>query len=92
LQLAWITTAPGLALTIGGAAGLVAGGLGGAVIGPVSGRIGQLSAAINSGGSAAGADQLAELQTLQAKLRQAERREVVMMIIAIAGMAAARYL
>jgi hypothetical protein len=71
---------------------LVAGGLGGAVIGPISSRIRQLNAAMNSGGSAPSADQLAELQTLQAKLRQAERREVVMMIIAIADMAAARYL
>jgi uncharacterized membrane protein len=92
LQLAWITSAPGLALTIGGLAGIVAGGIGGGVAGRTAQKIAQVSAAIASRPGAPSEAQLAELQALQQKAKVAQDWTVGLMIVAVAGMAIARYL
>jgi hypothetical protein len=89
LQLAWITTAPGLTLTIGGLAGIAAAGVGGGVTGRTAKQIAQL----NAGHQGAPSDvQSAELRSLQQRLQHAQRWTVALMIVAVIGMSVARYL
>jgi len=92
LQPAWIMSPPGLALTIGGLAGIAAGGIGGGIAGPTAQKIGQLSAQLSRTQGAPSTAQLTELRSLQQKMQQAQRLSVGLMIIAVAGMAVARYL
>ncbi|CAG0937346.1 hypothetical protein TFLX_06271 [Thermoflexales bacterium] len=92
LQLAWITTAPGLALTIGSLAGIAAGVIGGGVAGRTGEKIGQLNAQLGHNQGAPSEAQLSELQGLQQKMKRAQRLSVGLMIIAVVGMAIARYL
>lgn len=92
LQLAWITTAPGLALTIGGLAGIAAGAIGGGVAGRTAQKIGQLNAQLSHNQGAPSEGQLSELRGLQQKMRRAQLVSVALMIVAVAGMAVARYL
>jgi uncharacterized membrane protein len=92
VQLTWITTAPGLALTIGGLAGIAAGVIGGGVAGPTAQKIGQFSAQLSRNQGAPSEAQLTELRGLQQKMQRAQRLSVGLMIIAVAGMAVARYL
>jgi hypothetical protein len=92
LQLAWIMSPPGLALTIGGLAGIAAAGIGGGIAGPTAQKIGQLSAQMSRNQGAPSEAQLTELRGLQQKMQRAQRWSVGLMIIAVAGMAVARYL
>ncbi len=92
LQLAWITSAPGLALTIGGLAGIAAAGIGGGVAGRTAQKIGQLNAQLGRNQGAPSEAQLSELRRLQQKMQWAQRLSVGLMVIAVAGMAIARYL
>ena len=92
LQLAWITTAPGLALTISGLAGIAAGVIGGGIAGRTAREIGQLNAQLSRSQGAPSEAQSSELRGLQQKMRRAQLLSVGLMIIAVAGMAVARYL
>lgn len=92
LQLAWITTAPGLALTIGGLTGIAAGVIGGGIAGRTAQKIGKINAQLNGNQSAPSEAQLSILQGLQQKMRRAQYWSVGLMIVAVVGMSIARYL
>jgi hypothetical protein len=92
LQPAWISTATGLTLTLGGVAGIAAGAIGGGVAGRTAQKIGQLNAAIGNSPGTPGEAQLVELRTLQQRMKQAQLWSIALMIVAVAAMAVARYL
>jgi hypothetical protein len=86
-----VATPYGASLTVGALSAIVAFGLGGSIIRPSMMRV------LRIGGAAAAAggptpEQAAEMQTLQARARSVGGVVVVLLIVAVAGMAAARYL
>jgi uncharacterized membrane protein len=91
LNLAWITTGPGLGFTIGSVAALVAFFVGSLGIGPTSGRLGALGQQIAAAGGPPSPDQLSALETLEKRLSQFETLDFVMLVIAMLTMATARY-
>jgi uncharacterized membrane protein len=92
LQVSWITSGPGLTLTIGSVAGLVAFVLGLTVNGPTAKQIAALGQEMQTAGEPPSPAQMAKMQTLQEKLRRAGILDAVLLGIAVAGMAIARYM
>jgi uncharacterized membrane protein len=88
LQLSWITSPVGLGFTIGALAALASYFYGALVMGPTARRFGELHAAIHA---EATAKQQAELSRLDARMSTGGRINIVLMIIALLGMATARY-
>lgn len=88
----WLMTKAGIALTIGGLAGLAAMLHGGAVLGRLSTRLAQIGKAIASAGGPPQPEQLQEIQTLQGKLQRGSVISVILMCVALAGMALAQSL
>jgi hypothetical protein len=89
----WIGTAPGLTLTVGAVCGIAAFALGLSVVRPTIREtlaIGREIAA--SGGGPPSPDQGARLQALQRRSKDVGRVIVPLLVVAVVGMAAARYL
>jgi uncharacterized membrane protein len=89
--LAWILAPSGLTLTIGALAGILGAVVGGAGTGRTSARMAALGRAMQAAGGPPQPAQLAEMQALQARLRQVGVWNAVLLVIAVAGMAMARY-
>jgi uncharacterized membrane protein len=86
----WITATGGIVLTVGSVAGILAFGHGAATVGRLSG---EMAAALREiEGQAATPDQLAHIQQLGRKLGTHSNISLVLMIIAVVGMASARYM
>jgi uncharacterized membrane protein YdcZ (DUF606 family) len=92
IQAAWIRTPPGLAFTIGGLAGLVAAIIGVFVSRPAGSRMGSLGRQIVTAGGQPTVSQMAEMQSLAARLEKALYQTAYLSAISLAGMAVARYL
>lgn len=88
----WISSAGGVVLTIGSVAGISEFLFGGMVIGPTAKQLSGLGAEIERGGGPPSTDQSARLNTLQSRLGRTEIVSAVLTIVAVAGMAAARYI
>lgn len=88
----WMESDGGIVLSIGSLAGLLAFGHGGAVIGPTSSKLGKLGEEISKQGTPPTPEQIAELNALQAKSVLHVRISVILMIVAVLGMSAARYM
>jgi uncharacterized membrane protein len=88
----WVTTGTGLVLAIGGLSGLFAFLEGLLVSRPTTLRIAALGRAVAAAGGPPTPAQGAELQTLAAKLERALYRGAYLLLAALVGMAAARYL
>lgn len=88
----WLMTKAGIALTIGGLAGLLASLHGGAVLGRHGARLAEIGKAITSAGGPPKPEQVQELQTLQGKIQRGSVISVILMCIALAGMALAQSL
>lgn len=88
----WIMTKAGLALTIGGLAGLAAFGHGGAVVGRMTARLSQLGQTIAAAGGPPTPAQTQELQTLQDRLQRNTVITAVLMSVALIGMSVAQVL
>jgi hypothetical protein len=91
LSLAWITSGPGLTLTIGSVAGLSAFAIGTAVNGPTARQIAAVGQEMQAAGGPPGPAQLETMRTLQARLRKAGVVDALLLAIAVAGMAIASY-
>jgi hypothetical protein len=92
LQIAWITSAPGLAFTIGGLAGLLA-WIGGNALIPLNlGRVSAVAAEMKAGGGPPSAELLGRMHAAQQRLRMIGAADLVLLGIALLGMATARYL
>ena len=86
LQASWIFSLSGLALTIGGSAGILAFLLGLTVQGPSAARMSALQKGIQAAGAPPTSDQMQELQRLQERIAIASRWGAVLMVIAVLGM------
>ncbi|HEV8352854.1 MAG TPA: hypothetical protein VGR24_01515 [bacterium] len=92
LQSAWIGSALGLTLTIGGVAGTIAFLRGVFITKPVSDRLGELGKVVAASGGPPSPEQMAEMQRLQAKLTSGARVVAYLLGFTVLAMAAARYL
>jgi uncharacterized membrane protein len=92
LDVDWITSAPGLAFTVGGLAAIGAFAMGLAVIKPAVDRMGALGAEIAASGGPPSPQQGAQLLALETRLRNVGRIDIVLLTLAVLTMATARYL
>jgi hypothetical protein len=88
----WMFGAGGIGFTIGGLAAIAAWAAGLGAVRPRVTRLGAIGAAVQSSGGPPSAEQQAEIGKLQAELRTLGLTHVVLFVIAVAGMASARYL
>lgn len=91
INLAWITTGPGLGFTIGSLASLVAFFVGGLGIGPTSEKMAALGGQIAASGQGPVPEQINQMETLEKKLNRAEQIDFILLAIAMLTMATARY-
>lgn len=92
LQVAWITSGPGLGFTIGALAAIAGLGVGFSVTRPAVLRMGALGAEIQASGQPPTAEQDAELHEIQDRSALAGRWTLTLVAIALLAMATARYL
>jgi uncharacterized membrane protein len=92
LQVNWISTPPGVAITIGSLAGILAFLLGLTVQMPASARMAALQKEIQAAGGPPALAQMEEMRVLQDRISNASRWGAVLMVIAVLGMAVAREL
>ena len=88
---AWMHSGPGMTYSIGGTLAILAAIFGMVVNSPTAKKLGQLGAAIRTGGGAPSAEQAAEMQRLQKRLGVASSIVAGVLVIAVACMAVARY-
>lgn len=88
----WVTSRPGLALALGGAAAVLAAAVGGAVDRPVRVRMAALSKSVEAQGGAPTAQQAQELAALQGRIERGAWIVAALLVIAAGAMAVARYL
>ena len=91
LSLDWITSGPGLTLTIGVVAGLVAFAMGFSVNGPTAKKISALGGEMQAAGGPPTPAQIGAMGALQERMRRAGVIEAIILAVAIAGMAMASY-
>jgi hypothetical protein len=87
---AWTRSGPGFVFGLGGVLGIVGAGIGMAVNSPRESG-GALGAAAQARGGPPSPDELAEMQRLQARLAGSSRWVAVLLLLATAAMAVARY-
>jgi hypothetical protein len=92
LDLDWIGSATGLALTIGAICGIVAFVIGLTVVRPTTTATLALGREVAEGGGTPTPEQSARMQALQARGKATGRALVPLLVIAVAAMASARYL
>ena len=88
----WIGSAQGIWLTVGALAGIVAFVIGLTVVRPTTHAMLALGREIAAGGGPPTSEQAATQQALQARARATGRVIVPLLVVAVAAMAAARYL
>jgi uncharacterized membrane protein len=91
-QFNWISTPPGIALTIGSVAGILAFLLGLTVEMPTTNRMAAIQKEIQTVGQPTSPAQMEELHALQERMTIASRWAAVLMVIAVLGMTMAREL
>ncbi|HYN79951.1 MAG TPA: hypothetical protein VES88_00500 [Gemmatimonadaceae bacterium] len=89
---AWASSRTGMVLGIGAVAGIIAGGIGGGVVGRLGKKMMELSGAIQASDGPPTEAQKAEMDSLQRRNRNAFQTVAVLLLIAVAAMASARYL
>jgi uncharacterized membrane protein len=90
-QISWITTGPGILLTIGSVVGIAVFFVGFLGIKPRGERMGELGMEIGKAGGPPSPAQAMEMEKLDRELHLLERVDVVMLMVALLTMAAARY-
>lgn len=88
---AWMQTGTGIVFSLGALLGLPSVAVGMAVNSPVSRRLGVLAAAAQAKGGPPSAEEAAEMQRLQTRLASASNLVAVLLVLATAAMAVARY-
>jgi len=91
-QGAFMSSVPGMAFGTGGLLAIVALVIGLVVNAPTAKRLGALAAAVQTQGAPPSPEQSAQMQQLQARLGAAGRIVMVLLVLATAAMATARYL
>ncbi len=88
----WIGSAPGVSLTVGALCAIAAFAIGGSIVRPMIMENLAIGRAVASSGGPPTPEQAAQLQALQRRGIAAGKAIVPLLIIAVIGMAAARYL
>jgi len=89
---AWASSRTGIVLGIGAVAGIIAGGIGSGIVGRLGKRMMELGGKIQASGGPSTEAQKAEMEALQGRIQGAFRLVAVLLLIAVAAMASARYL
>lgn len=89
---AWILSAPGLVLTVGAVAGILAFLEGMLLIGPTMGRLEKLGQTLSEQQGPPSEVQTAEMGRLQARSQRLMYLMTILTLVAVIGMAAARYM
>ena len=89
---AWNASRMGMTLGAGALAGIIAGALGGTAVGKYGQRLMDLGTAVQASGGPPTDDQRREIESLQGKMYSTFRVIAVLLLIAVAAMASARYL
>ena len=92
LQTTWIGTPFGLALTLGGIAGLIAFVGGNLLIKPNIDKLGEIGAAMKAAGGPPSEALMQQMHDVQARLRTIGLVDTVLLAVAVIAMASARYL
>jgi len=87
----WFAIGVGRMFGLGGVLAIIAGILGGAVTAPAAQKLGALSAKVQASGAPPTPADKAELERLQSRLFNATRLVAVLVLLAVAAMAVARY-
>jgi uncharacterized membrane protein len=88
---AWMRSGPGITFSTGGLLGIVVAFLGMAVISPATRRLGMMAASMRAGGGPPSPDTMAEMQALQTRTTALTKVGSLLLILATAAMAVARY-
>jgi hypothetical protein len=88
----WLSTGPGIVLTIGALAGIAALIHGGAVLSRLQREYVSIAKEVEAAGGPPSQAQLASMMDLQAKIAQHSQISVALLVISVLGMASARYL
>ena len=88
---AWFSSPMGRTISFGAAATIVAAVFGIVVARPTAMRIQQLAGEMQAGGGPPSADQSAQMKALQAKMLRGSQIVAVLLLLAVAAMATARY-
>jgi uncharacterized membrane protein len=88
----WARSRMGMVLGIGAVAAIIAAGIGTGVTGRIGKKMMELGGQIQASGGPPSDAQKAEMEMLQGKMQGAFRTVAVLLLIAIAAMASARYL
>jgi uncharacterized membrane protein len=91
-QFNWISTPPGIAMTIGSVAGILAFLLGLIVEMPTTARMAAIQKEIQTAGQPLSPSQMEEMHVLQERMSIASRWAAALMVVAVLGMAMAREL
>ncbi len=91
LNFNWITSGPGLILSLGAVLGLIALSLGLFIIAPTAKRLMALGQTIQATGGPPLPEQMSQLHFLEARLSQVGKSEFVLMLGSLLTMAMARY-
>jgi uncharacterized membrane protein len=89
---AWTSTTNGIVLGIGGVAAIIGGGIGGGVVSSAAKKLMTLGGQVQAAGVPPTDTQQAEMARLQGRISGAFRITAVLVVIAVAAMASARYL
>ncbi len=88
---AWMRTGPGIVFSTGALLGIVVAVLGMVIISPATRRLGMLAASMRTGGGPPAPEAVAEMQSLQARTATLTRFASLLLVLATAAMAVARY-
>ncbi|HEU4572058.1 MAG TPA: hypothetical protein VFR93_05180 [Candidatus Limnocylindrales bacterium] len=92
LQVAWIASPTGIGFSIGAAAAIVSLVWGGTMVGPTTARLEAIGREIAAAGGVATQAQRASVDRLRTRLELFGRADLVLLAVAVAMMATARYL
>jgi len=88
----WVTSTPGVVLSLGAVAGIAAAVVGVAIMRPTTKRMGTLMVQLSAQQGPPSETQMAEMRRLQIRNEQFAPVVALLSIIAVVGMAAARYM
>lgn len=87
----WVTSGPGVILTLGSVLGIIALCMGLFIMSPTAKRMMGLGQAMQAAGGPPLPEQMSELHQLESKLSQVGKTEFVLMLVSLLTMATARY-
>ena len=87
----WMQSGSGAVFGFGGLVAILVVVIGMTIVSPTTKRMGELAAAMRGSGGPPSQEQIAEMQTIQARMTRFTRMVAVLLLVAVAAMAVARY-